>query len=64
MWKSALLKNQKIHGKTLSVIFLGTIQKKRKQISSQHNSMTELCRTLFKYEKKMDMARYNWLKTS
>ena len=39
-----------------SVIELCREQKQIKNICSQQNSMTELCRTLFKHENKRDMG--------
>ena len=39
-----------------AVIGDNVLWEKTKQICSRHNSMTELCRTVFKYENKMDMG--------
>ena len=54
--KSALLKkNRKKHIKTTLSYFCREPLKKSEQICLRKNSMTELCRTLLKYENKRDM---------
>ena len=71
-WALRINKYEKVHDwkkqnkpsqKNLKIFFSRTI-KILKGIFSQHNSMAELCRTLFKYENKREMGGYNWLKTS
>ena len=55
MKKCIIEKIKKIHSEKTLNYFSGTVEKLT-NICSRHNSMTELCRTLFKYENKMDMG--------
>ena len=50
-------KNQKNqYQKHCKSIFYKTVQKNLKKIGSRHNSTTEICRLLFKYENERKVA--------
>ena len=60
MW--IIEKSKKYHSGKLEVDFLWNRRKILKNFS-RHNSMTKLCRSLFKYENERKIGWYNWLKT-
>ena len=65
MRKSALLKKaKKIRSKKTLNYFLLNHRKNNIYFCSRHNSMTELCHTLFKYENKVTWVEIINLKLS